>query len=366
MASHKKRRTMSVLFTSLLVTLLIGNAAARDCGQAEIDARDITGCITVLHMSYLGHQGAVWLGDALHHNVDLEILDLHHTKIGDDDAFSLAAGLHNNTHLKRLQMHNNKIFDKGAAALGRALLENDSLEFLSLSSNGVGDEGAQGLAEGLRGNRALRRLDLYFNRVGDEGAAALADALRVNRGLRTLHLDTNAVGDAGGLALAEVLHGTPAGLMSSAVKGAPLGEVTLTYNQLTNKATDGLMAAAAANEELHTLGLDHNHMVHGATKDTLKTKHTKTMAERLAVATWLVDAGLVEGGWNSAIGPPLASAYAPAVAQLNAHRREGLLALRHTDLAAHAALAKLSPEQRDTLITALHAKTAELTAHDEL
>jgi len=352
-----------------VMNALVASVAARDCGQAEVDARDITGCITVLHMNYLGHKGAVWLGDALHHNVDLEILDLHHTKIGDDDALALAAGLHNNTHLKRLQMHNNKIFDTGAAALGRALLENDSLEFLSLSSNGVGDEGAKGLAEGLRGNRALRRLDLYFNKVGDEGAIALADALRVNRGLRMLHLDTNAVGDPGGLAFAAALRGTKAGLMTSAVAPSALGELTLNYNQLTNEATDALMDAAQNHEGLHTLALDHNHMVHGATKEKLKNTHAAIMATRLALATWLVDAGLIEGGWNSAEGTPLTSDYAPSVLRLKAHRREGLLALRDmrkAQLTAHAALAHLSPERRAALAAALIAQVNKLTAHDEL
>jgi len=92
-----------ILCRSLLWAAFVSGVVGRDCGQAEIDARDITGCITVMHMSYLGHTGAIWLGDALHHNVDLEQLDLHHTKIGDDDAFALAAGLHNNTHLKRLR-----------------------------------------------------------------------------------------------------------------------------------------------------------------------------------------------------------------------------------------------------------------------
>mmetsp|Transcript_13367 Transcript_13367/g.26903 ORF Transcript_13367/g.26903 Transcript_13367/m.26903 type:complete len:239 (-) Transcript_13367:589-1305(-) len=170
------------------------------------------------------------------------------------------------------EMHNNKIFDAGAAALGRALLENDSLEFLTLSSNGVGDEGAKGLAEGLRGNHALRRLDLYFNKVGDEGAIALAEALRVNRGLRALHLDTNAVGDPGGLAFAATLRGASAGLMTSTVKPSALGELTLAYNHLTNPAADAIMSAAATNEGLHAVALDHNHMLYAATKVKMTVK----------------------------------------------------------------------------------------------
>ena len=101
-----------------VITLLLSSCAARECGQAEITAKDITGCSSIEHMKNLGHRGAVWLGDQLHHNPHLEFLDLHHTHVSDDDAISIAAGLHNNTFLKRVAMHNNRITDVGAAAFG--------------------------------------------------------------------------------------------------------------------------------------------------------------------------------------------------------------------------------------------------------
>jgi len=75
---------------------------ARECGQEEIDKQDITGCVSVRHMEYIGHQQAVWLGHQLKENDLLETLDLHHTRIGDDDAISLAEGLRGNTKLHRL------------------------------------------------------------------------------------------------------------------------------------------------------------------------------------------------------------------------------------------------------------------------
>ena len=77
-------------------------SVGKQCGKEELDKKDITGCTSLLHLKHLGHREAVWLGDALHHNPDLEFLDLHHTRIGTDDAVSLAAGLENNTKLKRL------------------------------------------------------------------------------------------------------------------------------------------------------------------------------------------------------------------------------------------------------------------------
>ena len=58
-----------------ILLLLARSGSCRDCGQSEIDARDITGCVTVLHMKFLGHRNAIWLGDALHHNADLETLE---------------------------------------------------------------------------------------------------------------------------------------------------------------------------------------------------------------------------------------------------------------------------------------------------
>ena len=98
---------MSPLFGRATITVTVLVAAARSCrgrpcGVEEINARDITGCTSVEHVKFLGHTNAVWLGDQLHHNPDLEFLDLHHTKLGEQDAISLAAGLENNTKLKRL------------------------------------------------------------------------------------------------------------------------------------------------------------------------------------------------------------------------------------------------------------------------
>lgn len=159
-----------------LLLLLVAPAPARECGQDELLARDITGCVSFAHIRYLNPGGAVWLGDvrkisiehstcecaclsrrrctrvsltrdhpcagqALHNNSDLELLDLHHTHLGDEDALALAAGLKNNTVLRRLAMHNNHITCVGSAALGEALAENDALQELSLSSNSVGDKG---------------------------------------------------------------------------------------------------------------------------------------------------------------------------------------------------------------------------------
>jgi len=97
--------------------------------------------------------------------------------------------------------------------------------------------------------------------------------------------------------------------------------------------------------------------------------HAAMLKERQAVASWLVDNGLVEGGYNSASGPPLALDYAPAVISLKAHTTSGLLALRQlslVDLSTHAALAKLEPARRDALAAVLSAQIRQLTAHDEL
>ena len=124
------------------------HAYARECGQNEVEKKDISGCSSVKYTKYMGKQNAIWLGDALHHNPHLKVLDLHHTRFGDDDAIAIANGLHNNTHLKRLHLQNNRIHDDGAVALGKALAKNDALEFLSLSTNGVGDIGAGAIAEG--------------------------------------------------------------------------------------------------------------------------------------------------------------------------------------------------------------------------
>lgn len=357
------------------VLLLAASADARECGQEEINARDITGCSTVLHMKNLGHQGAIWLGDALHHNPHLEFLDLHHTFIGDDDAQAIAYGLHNNSYLKRIALHNNRIFDAGAKALGDALAHNDALEFLSLSSNGVGDKGAAALAEGLKANSRLRRLDLYFNLVSDDGAVAFAQAIEANRGLRTLHLDTNTVGDVGGLALCQAVAPRKRGwLGGGSGDGAPprFGELTLMYNQLTNAAAATCIDAARDNALVHTLSLEHNHAVDGAVAARMADEHEPRMAERRAVATWIVEHDLVTDGWHSADGPPLASVYAQPVGALRVHTRDGLLALQADDadaLAARPELRTLADHERTQLVHAIQRALAAALAppvHDEL
>ena len=47
----------------LLLLLFARWTTARECGQAELDARDITGCVSFRHMKYINHGNAVWLGE---------------------------------------------------------------------------------------------------------------------------------------------------------------------------------------------------------------------------------------------------------------------------------------------------------------
>jgi len=330
------------IFSSLMC--LAPSATARDCGQEELHARDISGCITLTHVKHIGHKGLVWLGDALHHNAALETVDLHHTKIGDEDAISFAQGLRNNHNLRVLAMHNNRIGDAGAAALGAALANNSALNFLSMSSNAIGDEGAVALAEGLKKNRGLRRLDLYVNKVGDKGAQALAAALEVNRGLRMLHLDTNRIEDAGAKAIADVLRRDD----------CPVDCLTIMYNQIRNEGAAALIDAARKTPRVHTMKVAHNQMVHGDVYDDEK-RLAKELKTRQEVKDFLVSSGLT-GAWNSSDPPALHSPLAPAVLALNAHNRFGWDALEgatEESLRGHAGLAALTEPQRERVISAV-------------
>ena len=49
---------MRRVYRSLMLLLVLSLAAARDCGQAEIDARDVSGCITVRHVKRIGQYAA--------------------------------------------------------------------------------------------------------------------------------------------------------------------------------------------------------------------------------------------------------------------------------------------------------------------
>ena len=93
------------------------------------------------------------------------------------------------------------------------------------------------------------------------------------------------------------------------------------------------------------------------------------MAERKQIATWLIDHDLIPDGLHSADGPPLSSPFAPAVAALNVHTEDGLLALRHEDatsLVKRPELASLGPEQRELLVARILSSVKLATAHDEL
>ena len=121
-------------------------------------------------------------------------------------------------------------------------------------------------------------------------------------------------------------------------------------------------------------------MLHGPSKEAVSKngEHHNLMKERKQIAHFLVENDLVErgwhhkdihGGWHSAEGPPLSSPYAPVVAVLKAHTKEGLEALRHEDaksLAKREELQILGSEQRELLAEKLMHSIELATAHDEL
>ena len=122
---------------------------------------------------------------------------------------------------------------------------------------------------------------------------------------------------------------------------------------------------------VHKLHIDHNHMLSGDTKAAVEGAHNALFKERHQIAEWLVENGLVPGGWHSHDGPPLGSPFAPAVAALRAHMADGLLALRHEgaeSLAKRTELEDLDPEQRETFVSKVLAAVAVAVAaeHDEL
>jgi len=359
---------------SYRLLLLLPLALARHCGQKELDAHSIDGCTSFEHLKLLGSGNAVWLGDALHHHNDLELLDLHHTKVYDPDALALAAGLKNNTVLRRLAMHNNRITDVGCKAIAEALMENSALTFLSLSSNGIGDEGAAALGEMLKHNHALRRLDLYFNLINDEGGVAIAEGLKHNHALRVLHLDSNRIGDATAKALAEAIK-----------VNQGLAELTIMFNNVKNDGALAMVEAVSGSTSMHTLEMGHNRHVIGEATEALAALREDHLVGRKELAEWLMEEGLTdmegkkeqdpkhpttaaeEFGHH---GPALHSPFAAAVKELRPHTPEGLLklsALLKEDEAAlhsHDATAHLTEEQRHTFAKIVHKKVAQM--HDEL
>mmetsp|Transcript_18857 Transcript_18857/g.48182 ORF Transcript_18857/g.48182 Transcript_18857/m.48182 type:complete len:203 (+) Transcript_18857:719-1327(+) len=202
-------------------------------------------------------------------------------------------------------------------------------------------------------------------------------------------MDTNYIDEAGGLALAEAVRGSSGGILGGGYPPSSLGELGLSYNPMGNKGTDALMDAAQANPTIHELGLHQVPGVKGPTERRHKEEHLRLMKERHRVAHFLVVNRLVtnegfseelthgevsdhrrgHGGWHSHDGPPLSSPFAAAVKGLEAHHKEGLLALKHKskeDLKAHSALAALTLEQRDTLATVVLAQVQHAVQKDEM
>jgi Ran GTPase-activating protein (RanGAP) involved in mRNA processing and transport len=173
------------------------------------------------------------------------------------------------------------IGDEGASMLGSALSQpgDARIQGLVLDMNGIGDEGMKALSDGLAKNGILKSLRLYCNEIGDEGVHALMYvisngisvlddlSLRANHigpsgaeeiarrlhrtCLKKLYLARNSIGDVGAQYLANVLDGTN-------IKSQKLGELTLSFNQLSNKGICAMATALSTNTRLQRLALDGN------------------------------------------------------------------------------------------------------------
>jgi len=88
--------------------------------------------------------------------------------------------------LTELRLFACRVGTEGARVLGEALHANRSVRVLDLTNNDVRDEGAVAMAHMLRANQALRELRLLNNGVRREGSEALAEALAANSTLELL------------------------------------------------------------------------------------------------------------------------------------------------------------------------------------
>lgn len=134
------------------------------------------------------------IGEILHHNGTLRVLELTNVYITDVGACALARGLEHNTTLSELYLGHNDIELKGGKALAKALLTNTSLRVCSVYSNGLTGEGVQSILKAVEHNSTLQELDLAQCCNFDVPTAeSLAAALRANSTLADLSLWGNVI-----------------------------------------------------------------------------------------------------------------------------------------------------------------------------
>ncbi|XP_065913984.1 protein NLRC5-like isoform X2 [Dysidea avara] len=173
---------------------------------------------------------------------DLKILCFEYSNIGEHAARQLALGLDKNNVLEQLWLRGNILCDEGAASILNSSQHLSTLVTLDLSYNNITSESSDGIAAVINSNQLLEEFWLDGNHFQASGILKITYALRK---LSTLKL------------------------------------LSLSSNEITEDAAEGISMVINSNVFLETLMLGNNHLQSSGVLKLAKTlrnlKHIKTL-----------------------------------------------------------------------------------------
>ncbi|CAG5133934.1 unnamed protein product, partial [Candidula unifasciata] len=150
----------------------------------------------------------IQLGNLLHYNHKLALLDLRNNHLQDVGTSHICEGLteqNKGSGLRTLVLWNNSINYQAMSVLGRALASSQNMETLNIGHNAITNEGVHLLKDGLIRVSSLLRLGLQGTRISDEGAVALAEYIAESMVLLRIDLRDNDIKTGGLMALSHAM-----------------------------------------------------------------------------------------------------------------------------------------------------------------
>ncbi|BFZ12344.1 hypothetical protein BsWGS_15383 [Bradybaena similaris] len=150
----------------------------------------------------------IQLGNLLHYNHKLALLDLRNNHLQDVGTNHICEGLteqNKGSGLRTLVLWNNSINYQAMSMLGRALASSQNMETLNIGHNAITNEGVYLLKDGLLRVSSLLRLGLQGTRISDEGAVALAEYIAESLVLLRIDLRDNDIKTGGLMALSHAM-----------------------------------------------------------------------------------------------------------------------------------------------------------------
>ena len=155
----------------------------------------------------LGNTGTFLTLAFLHHNTNIQFLNISNQEISDYGVVAISKYLKINNTIQELDISRNAVSNIGIVYIGEALHVNTTLQVFNISHNNISNDGAVIISECLRNNNTLQQLNMSHNQISDVGAISIGKALQINTTLQIFHISHNNITDGGALAIGEALAG---------------------------------------------------------------------------------------------------------------------------------------------------------------